>query len=96
MKRIRLLMMAAVTSMAVAVPAYVANAAGKSPQNYICHYGFDDADNDNVVDPGEGHYVLLKLSAKGAANHLLHHTDDATSGVLPDFTATADTDCNAV
>ncbi len=77
-------LLALVLSAGIGIPAYQAQAAGKNPQNYICHWG--DEDNDNTVDAGE--FVLIRVSDQGAANHLLHHPED--------FTADKDTDCNAV
>jgi hypothetical protein len=49
---------------------------------------------DGVIDPFEGEYKLLKLDAHGAANHLKNHT--GRTDQPDDFTATADTNCNAV
>lgn len=88
-------LLAALLGTAILIPGWNAvNAAPKNPQNYVCHFGWDDLDNDNVLDEGEGHYVKLRLSARGAANHLTKHVGRA--GIPDDFTAAADTDCNAV
>ena len=84
----RRLILAALLGTAIVLPAYVADAAPKKPKSYVCHYQFEDLDNDNVADPGEFKWKLLSLGNGAAAKHLINHPED--------FTAVADTDCNAV
>jgi hypothetical protein len=75
-------------------PVGQAEAARKNPPQYICHWQEKDMNGDGVIDPFEGEYKLLKLDAHGAANHLKNHT--GRTDQPDDFTATADTNCNAV
>jgi hypothetical protein len=83
------LIFAALLGTAIVLPSYAANAeSSKHPKSYVCHYQFDDLDNDNVVEPGEFKWKRLSLGNGAAAKHLINHPDD--------FTAVADTDCNAV
>jgi hypothetical protein len=89
MKRFLLI---AMLTLSILVPSTV-QAQGKSPQNFICHWGTEDRNGDGVIDLGEGHYVLIKVSAKGAANHLKNHV--GREGLPDDFTGSKGLDCNA-